>query len=133
MSRRVVLLTLLFAGACAVDDPYFVSVLLPGDTFDSVGPYRVEAEVLAPNGVHRIIMRLSAREDSAVFSDLRLAAVDATATGGTYALELPGRPAGTVFRYYLQVVDGKRSGGGRIAVYPPDAPSSLAHFAVLAP
>jgi hypothetical protein len=131
MGRLSALFIVLSASACAVDDPYFVSVLLPGDTFDTVGPYRVEAEVLAPNGVHRIIMRLSAGEDSTAYSDLMLAAVDETETGGSYYIELPGRPPGTVFRYYLQVVDGKRSGGGRLAVFPAEAPDTLASFAVL--
>ena len=123
---------ILVALACGTDEPYFVSVLLPGDTYDTAGPYRVEAEVIAPNGVLRLVLRLRSESalDVVTWSDLPFAPIDADATGGRYFVELPGRPAGTVFRFYLQVVDGKRSGGGRLAVYPPGAPETLAGFRV---
>ena len=133
MGRLAVVLVLVGAAGCASDMPSFVSVLLPGDTFDTVGPYRVEAEVLAPNGVLRVTLRLFPGDDPEVYSDLPFTAIEEDKTGGEFYVELPGRPVGTVFRFYLQVVDGKRGGGGKIAVFPSGAPDDLATFSVLSP
>ncbi|MBI5508356.1 MAG: hypothetical protein HY903_06355 [Deltaproteobacteria bacterium] len=121
----------LVSAGCGRDEPSFVSVLLPTDTYDTAGPYRVEAQVFAANGVFRMLMRLQQATDSEVFGDLRFQVVEEEGDGGRYLLELPGRPAGTWFRYYLQVVDGKSKGGGRIATYPDGAPATLAEFCVL--
>ena len=47
----------LFAGACGEQEPFFESVLSPSDTYDSVGPYRLEAIVNAPRQVERLTLQ----------------------------------------------------------------------------
>jgi len=131
--RWLLLIGALGVAACGSDKPAFISVLLPGDTYDTVGPYRIEAEVLAPNGVDRLLLRLLSGSGDSAYSDLPFSAIDAERTGGRFYVELPGRPAGTLFEFYLLLVDGQRTGGSKIVKYPADAPDTVASFSVLAP
>jgi hypothetical protein len=117
---------------CGDDRPAFISVLTPSDTTDTVGPYRVEAQVVAPNGVYRLLLRLRQAPTSGVFADIRLQAIDEQHDGGTYFAELPGRPAGTLFEYYLLLIDGAGKGGGELVNYPAGAPGELLSFSIVA-
>ncbi len=119
--------------ACGRDEPAFLSVLAPDDTFDTVGPYRVEARVAAPNGVHRFTLRLSQGPESVLFAETPMIVVNERHDGGEYYAEFPGRPAGTSFRYYLVLVDGEAGGGGALVSYPDAAPEDLLEFEILYP
>jgi hypothetical protein len=129
--RAGVLVLVLFSAACGRDEPAFLSVLTPNDTFDTVGPYRVEVRVAAPNGVFRLLLRLQQEADSAVFSDMPFSPIEERFDGGEFFLELPGRPAGTRFAYYLLLVDGKKKGGGALVREPEAAPAELHEFEIL--
>ena len=129
---RVLCLLLVLAGnACGRDEPTFVSVLAPENTYDVVGPYRVEVRVKAPNGVFRLLLRLQQEEGSMAFADLPFETIEDRFDGGEFFVELPGRPSGTVFAYYLLLVDGKNEGGGALVTEPAGAPEDLLRFEIL--
>lgn len=118
---------------CGRDEPRFISTLLPTDTTDTLGPYRIETEVYAPNGVYRLLARVEGDATGGGFGALPFVAIDETQEGGSFYVELPGRPVGTLTRYYLYLADGKRTGGGASVVLPDGAPETLAAFAIVAP
>ncbi len=129
--RLLFVMSLAAAAGCGDDVPVFLSVLTPEDTTDTLGPYRVEARVAAPNGVYRLLVRLRQAQDSAVFADLPMAPIVERPDGGTYVAELPGRPAGTLFEYYLLLIDGEGQGGGKLVTSPAGAPDVLWSFAIV--
>jgi hypothetical protein len=132
MRGLAVALVVVAVTACGNDDPAFISVLPPTDTSDTLGPYRIEAHVVAPNGVYRLLVRLRQEPLSDVFADLRFRPLEELHDGGVYVAELAGRPAGTVFEYYLLLIDGEGKGGGALVTYPPAAPEELLTFTILA-
>jgi len=129
--RVLCLILVLLGNGCGRDEPTFVSVLAPEDTYDTVGPYRIEVRVKAPNGVFRLLLRLQQEEGSMAFADLPFEVIDERFDSGEYFVELPGRPPGTVFAYYLLLVDGKTEGGGALVTEPAGAPEDLLSFEIL--
>ncbi len=128
MRRVALILFLVGAAGCGRQEPYFISVILPKDTTDTVGPYRVEAYVGAPNGVGRFLLRLANGPESEIFTEMQFTAVldDESAV---WFVELPGRPVGTEFRYYLLLTDAQ----GALIRQPEKAPMALHLFRILQP
>lgn len=117
---------------CGNLDAYFESVLEVDDTFDSYGPYRIEAYVNAPRGVERLTLKVAdadAPPDSIVFGDLGFTFEAGDEYRGRWVTELLGRPAGSGYTYYLLL----RDQGDFLIRYPPGAPLVRLGFWVLDP
>jgi len=110
------------------EEPRFVSVLLPTDTYDTAGPYLIEAWVVAPAGSKEFTVHLLATPEATSTRDLVGTLVETRDGSERWQLSLPGRPAGTAFYFFLALVE--RS--GHKVVYPAGAPAKLASFRVLA-
>ena len=108
---------LVLAGACGSDQPRFESVALPGDTYETAGPYLIEAYVRAPAGSKELVARLFAAPEAPTYRELAGGRLRKEEDVELWSVELPGRPAGTVFYYYLSFVDRH----GKKIVYPPEA------------
>jgi len=127
--RWVCIILLAGTVGCADMSPYFTSVLAPVDTYDTVGPYVVDAMVAAPAGVGLLRLRVTDETGLQRFGDIDFTQDSGDAFSGRWIAELPGIPAGSGYSYYLWLedVDGVR------AYYPEDAPDSLLMFMVHAP
>jgi hypothetical protein len=121
------LLLALGAGACGDDKPFFQSVLVPPDSYDTVGPYRIEAYVVAVKGVRGVTVRLPSDSDPSSYSEVLATFKADSGEAELWLADLPGRPAGTVFSFYLEAVDK----GGSLVKYPSGAPDELATFRIL--
>lgn len=115
-------------------DPYFESVLELSDTFDTVGPYRIEAYVAAPQNVSTLSLMVFADsgaeepaepEDPAPWFEL----AQGDRHRGRWVYDLPGRPAGSVYSYYLVLEDT----AGLQALYPKGAPTNRLGFEIFGP
>ena len=62
----------LFAVGCGEQDPYFESVLAPSDTYDTLGPYLIQAFVNAPAGVSRVTLRVTENPFDERYGDIEL-------------------------------------------------------------
>lgn len=122
-----IILVLVGAVGCGRQEPFFVSVILPEDTTDTVGPYRIEAYVEAPNGVGRFLLRLANAPSSDIFSEIQFTPSDVDDEAAVWFVELPGRPAGTEFYYYLLLTDTH----GALIRLPDTAPVALNVFRIL--
>ena len=120
---------LVLACACGRQEPMFLSVLLPADTHDTVGPYRIEAYVDVPNGVGRFLLRVQRAPNSELFSERMLKPVDPDHEEDAWFVELPGRPPGHEYAMFLMLADL----GGALVRDPEDAPTELHRFQVLYP
>jgi hypothetical protein len=124
--QRFVLLWIVLGLMGCGDRPWFESVLLPRDTADTLGPYIAEAWVVADEGVFRFVAEVATQRDVPQSLDLPLERVDGDAEHGLWRLELPGRPAGSLFVYTLKVVDDEgnierhpESGAHELSILPP--------------
>ena len=124
MLKRIIFLFFLLIpllSACGDQDPEFEALYLPEDTTDTSGPYLFEVYINAPRGVDRIILRVAMSEGSRIFSyiyfDSESLSDDSDEGTERWVVELPGRPAGTVFEYFIAAYDLQ---GARIA-HPADA------------
>jgi hypothetical protein len=122
------------SAACVQQEPFFASVLLPQDTYDETGPYRIQVYVVAPAGVQRIEVRMRDQpvdpsdEDGLTFAKKRFEPLDADDEEGPWVVEIDGRPAGTRFWYQLVLVEETT---GSLVRDPFDAPDSLHFFEIL--
>lgn len=128
MVRWVAVCVLGAVAACGSERPYFQSVSAPTDTYDTVGPYRVEAWIVAPRGVGIMELRFEdeANRSSADFP-MQEAEVSDEASAELWVAELTGRPVGTVLRFYLVLVDQV----GQKVVYPAGAPADVLNLKVV--
>lgn len=130
----MLLLLPLAAVACVQQEPFFASVLLPQDTTDQVGPYRIQAYVVAPAGVKRLVVRFfsepydPSNPETRDSGELRFAPLDPEEEEGPWLVELDGRPAGTQLWYQLVLVEATT---GALARDPIDAPETEHSFRVL--
>lgn len=125
--RWVVAAWVLATFSCAASDPWFESVLELDDTFDSVGPYLVEAHVVAPRGVESLVLRVSEEPGADTFSAVSLRQIEGDEAGGLYRAALRGRPGGAVIEYDLVLTDR-----AQVQVTYPGTAQKL-RFSVLTP
>jgi hypothetical protein len=109
-------------------DPIFESVLEPEDTYDAVGPYRIEAFITARDPLNWVVLRV-AQDNATRFGELLATLERGDVKEGLWVAELPGRPAGSRFDFYLAAEDRT----GKSAFYPANAPIDLIGFAILPP
>jgi len=126
MEARLAVIAIVALGACAAPLPTFVSVLGPTSSADPVGPYRIEAYVDAPAGVHRVACRWVTGDDLASYAELPMT-LEGRDDSGPWVVEIPGQPPGTEVSYYLVLVDE----AGGLVRYPAQAPEELLDFQVL--
>jgi hypothetical protein len=89
--------------------PVIRSTSVLGDTTDRVGPYRVLTEVSDADGLGSVWLHYLS-SDTAV-GHVRMSAIAV----GVYEGKIPGQPAFTLVRYYVEVLDR-----GRQITDPPD-------------
>lgn len=94
-------------------------MLAPSDTWDTVGPYVVEAYVVAPRGLERVEARL--RASGTVLAGVQVDAAEGERAPSLWRLELPGQSAGYRYEYELVAVDTT----GSKARYPTDKEAFL--------
>lgn len=99
---RALLLFFLVGAGCSAD-PVFVSVLVPSDTLDTVGPYRFEALVDAPRKTWSVELRWIRDDDLEDFAEFSFVQEDAEED--RWVLELDGQPPGSTIRFYLVAFD----------------------------
>lgn len=126
MRARLAFVCLALAG-CAADAPYFQSVLAPESTADTLGPYRVEARVVADRGVFRLLAVLAADAEGTTTVDVPLELVEGDERYGLWVVDLPGRPAGSVYRFQLELIDTD----GAIVRHPAGDAPAWVEFEVL--
>jgi hypothetical protein len=130
----IAVLYLSASAACIQQKPFFASVLLPQDTTDEVGPYRIQAYVVAPAGVGRLVVRLRDEPydppgaDRQSFAEKRLEPLDPEDEEGPWVVDIDGRPAGTQLWYHLVLVEETT---GSLVRDPIDAPENQHFFQVL--
>ena len=119
----------LFSMACGAQDPRFLSVLELSDTTDSVGPYRLEAYVDVPRGVDVFNVRVAESAAALQFGTIAMKRLETTPSNGAWYAELAGRPAGTEYKYYLEL----RDASGTTITSPARAPAVLHQFMISTP
>ena len=124
--RRLVVLVALVGSACAAEDPRILSVTLPGDTRDRVGPYAVEAVIRGVADGDDVEVRWTSDPTD---PDLRFVPVPArrVSPSDLFVGEIPGQPPST--RVYF-VVDVLRD-GAVVAQAPPADDDATYSFLVL--
>ncbi len=113
-------------GACSVEPPAFVSVLFPEETHDTVGPYRVEAWLETTRGIRYVLLRIG---DEDPFSELLFSRERQDDQTELWGLDLPGRPPGWTYRFFLIAVET----GGKKATFPEGAPEEVLTLRILGP
>lgn len=103
--RGVVLAVSLLLTLCTGCDTGSVifSVSQLKDTHDTVGPYRVLAEVTDPDGVDQVNLVYRAGTTSAISVEME------ELREGVFEGTIPGQPAGTTITYYVEAIDGDQS------------------------
>src|SRR3990170_3652679 len=92
--RRLAVLVALVGSACAAEDPRILSVTLPGDTRDRVGPYAVEAVIRGVADGDDVEVRWTSDPTD---PDLRFVPVPArrVSPSDLFVGEIPGQPPST--------------------------------------
>ena len=126
---RACFLLLLIANvsACGTMEPAFESVLHPDDTYDTAGPYRIEAYVAAADNIDRVSVALAEKPGGDLFGEMSMHLADGTLARGRWVVDLPGRPVGSIYQFYLVA----RDISGYEVLYPQKAPGVRLEFEIL--